>query len=101
MSHADRAPDSAASPAAHRSLGPWAVVAVLLAIGIVLPLLVPLYDSEDPTWFGFPFFYWFQFLLIPIVSLLTFIAFKLSQAATARERRQQGLPPHADREGEL
>jgi hypothetical protein len=39
--------------------------------------------------------------LIPIVSLMTFIAFKLSQSATARDREQLGLPPYADREGEL
>ena len=37
---------------------------------------------------GFPFFYWFQFALIPVVSLFTFIAFRLSltrhRARTAR-----------------
>jgi len=77
------------------------VVAVLLAIGIVLPLLVGLYDQEKPALFGFPFFFWFQFLLIPLVSALTFIAFRLSVATTARDRERQGLPAHPEGEGEL
>ena len=53
------------------------VAAVMLAAAIVVPLLVGVYDREDPTLFGFPFFYWFQFLLIPVTSVLTYIAFRL------------------------
>jgi hypothetical protein len=68
----------------------WLLVALLLLIAIVVPLLVPLYDQNEPTLLGFPFFYWFQFLLIPVASLLTFISFKLSQSATARDRRARG-----------
>jgi uncharacterized membrane protein len=69
-----------------RTGGAWAAVGVLLAVGIVVPLLVFLYDSESPTLLGFPFYYWFQFLLIPIVSALTFAAFRISVAATRRDR---------------
>jgi hypothetical protein len=79
-------------PNARRPGGAWAVVAVLLAVGIVLPLLVGLYDSIDPRLGGFPFYYWFQFLLIPVVSLLTFIAFRLSLRATQKDRPTFGLP---------
>jgi hypothetical protein len=79
------------SPGSTRGL--WAVVGVLLAVGIVMPLLVNTYDSETPTLWGFPFFYWYQFLLIPVVSVLTFIAFKLSEAATERDRAARGLGP--------
>ena len=79
-------------PNAHRTGGAWAVVAVLLAVGIVLPLLVGLYDSVEPRLGGFPFYYWFQFLLIPVVSLLTFIAFRLSLKATEKDRPAFGLP---------
>jgi 4-hydroxybenzoate polyprenyltransferase len=83
-----------------RPTGAWAVVAVLLGVGIVVPLLVPLYDSETPTLFGFPFFYWFQFAMIPVVSLFTFIAFRLSLRATEQDRPTFGLPPEpgADRQ---
>jgi CBS domain containing-hemolysin-like protein len=71
--------------------GAWAVVALLLGIGIVVPLLVFLYDSEKPTLWGFPFYYWFQFALIPVVSALTFTAFRISQAATRQDRARLGL----------
>ncbi|QNN51936.1 DUF3311 domain-containing protein [Nocardioides mesophilus] len=73
----------------------WITVAVLLAVGIVVPLLVWTYDTEEPRLWGFPFFYWFQFLLIPIVSALTYVAFKLSETATARDRVSRGLPRHS------
>jgi len=75
-------------PSGGRTAGSWEVVAVLLAVAIVVPLLVFLYDSESPTLFGFPFYYWFQFLMIPVVSALTYVAFRISAAATRRERRE-------------
>ena len=83
-----------------RTGGAWAVVALLLGICIVVPLLVFLYDSTTPTLFGFPFYYWFQFLLIPIVSVLTFTSFKISLAATRRDRERFGLPAEPGQDGE-
>jgi hypothetical protein len=62
----------------------WAV-AVLLGLAIVVPLLIGVYDREDPTLFGFPFFYWFQFLLIPFASAFTYLAFRL---VTPSEKRR-------------
>jgi hypothetical protein len=53
------------------------LVAVLLGLAIVLPLLVGVYDRESPALFGFPFFYWFQFALIPVASVCTYIAYRL------------------------
>lgn len=100
----DRNPASERRPGAprRRATGAWGVVAALLGVGIVLPLLVGLYDSESPTLWGFPFFYWFQFALIPVVSLFTYVAFRLSLRATAHDREAIGLPaePTGDREGE-
>ena len=101
MSVRNPAPEESGRP--RRRTGPtWAVVAVLLAIGIVVPLMVFLYDSPTPTLFGFPFFYWFQFLMIPVVSLLTYSAFRLSLRATAQDRTAFGLPaePTDGTEGE-
>ncbi len=66
---------------------------VLLAVAIVVPLLVGVYDREDPTLFGFPFFYWFQFLLIPFASLATYVAFRLvtpSRTAGGKRRPPTG-----------
>ena len=99
MSVRNPAPDGPGAPPRRRSSGAWAVVAVLLGLGIVVPLLVPIYDSETPTLFGFPFFYWFQFALIPVVSLFTFIAFRLSLRATEQDRPRFGLPPEPDADG--
>ena len=48
------------------SRGTWIGICVLLAPAVVLPLLVPLYAKEDPTLFGFPFYFWFQLALIPV-----------------------------------
>ena len=59
----------------------WTLIVVLLAPAVVLPLLVPLYDSEDPTLLGFPFFFWFQLALIPVAVVLTVIAYYLAKAA--------------------
>jgi hypothetical protein len=80
--------------------GAWAAVAVLLGIGIVVPLLVFLYDSPTPTLWGFPFYYWFQFLMIPVVSGLTFAAFRISLAATRRDREALGLAGDPGHDGE-
>ncbi len=58
----------------------WTLIVVVLVPAVVLPLLVPLYDSEDPTLFGFPFFYWFQLALIPVAVVLTVVAYYLDKA---------------------
>ena len=63
----------------------WTLIVVLLAPAVVLPLLVPLYDSEDPTLLGFPFYFWFQLAMIPVAVVLTVIAYYLAKAGD-RER---------------
>jgi uncharacterized membrane protein len=73
----------------------WLLVGLLLAIGIIVPLWVTLYDQETPALFGFPFYYWFQFLLVPVVAILTFVSFKLAETATDRDRKARGLGPAA------
>ena len=71
----------------------WTLVAVLLAPAVVLPLWVPLYDRETPAFLGFPFFYWFQFLLIVVAVALTYPAYLLSQRAERADRVRHGLAP--------
>jgi uncharacterized membrane protein len=91
MTHRSTEPGRSGS-SGRRTRGAWIAVAALLGVGIVVPLLVPLYDKTSPTLIGFPFYYWFQFLMIPIVSLLTFTAFRLSEAARRKDREDLGLP---------
>jgi Protein of unknown function (DUF3311) len=46
----------------------------LLFAPCVLALWAPLYNATQPVLFGFPFFYWFQLLLVPISALTIFAA---------------------------
>ena len=68
------------------SRGTWVVICLLLAPAVVLPLLVPLYDSTDPTFLGFPFYFWFQMVMIPVAVVLTAVAYYLAKAADRRDR---------------
>ncbi len=43
---------------------------------LVLVLTVPLYNRIHPTLFGFPFFYWYQLVMVPFSSLLTYIVYR-------------------------
>ena len=66
-----------------------AIVAVLLLIGIVVPLLVGTYDQINPKLFGFPFFYWYQLLWVFIAAGLCALSFLLlKREREAYERRQ-------------
>nr|WP_235366218.1 MULTISPECIES: DUF3311 domain-containing protein [Caballeronia] len=51
--------------------GPWLWVA--LFIPYVALLWLPFYNDTRPSFAGFPFFYWYQFLWVPLTSLLLYI----------------------------
>ena len=74
MAHFSSQPTHA-RPRRSQHRGIWAVIAVLLAAVLVGTLWVPFYNSTEPTFLGFPFFYWYQFLWVPITSLLIFIVY--------------------------
>ncbi len=57
----------------------WILAVLLLSPAIVVPLLVPIYDSPDPELFGFPFFYWFQLALILAAVVLTAVAYFITK----------------------
>jgi membrane protein implicated in regulation of membrane protease activity len=80
----DRSP--APPPEGSSSRGLWALILVLLAPAVVLPLWVGLYDRTDPHLAGFPFYFWFQFALILVAAVLTFAAYLLAKAADRRDR---------------
>ena len=46
---------------------------VIPYIGLLWPSL---YNSHEPSLFGFPFFYWYQLAWVPITATLTFIAYR-------------------------
>jgi hypothetical protein len=75
------------APTHRPARGLWTLIVVLLIPPVVLPLWVPLYDKTDPTLWGFPFFFWFQFALIIVSAVMTILVYLLSRAADGRDRR--------------
>ena len=51
----------------------------LLALPCILALWVPLYNSIPPVFFGIPFFFWFQLVLIPVSALAILAADRIGK----------------------
>jgi hypothetical protein len=45
----------------------------LLLLPFLGLLIVPLYNQDEPSLFGFPFFYWYQFAWVPVTSFLIWL----------------------------
>ena len=52
---------------------------LILLLPCVVALWVPLYNFEPPAFFGIPFFYWFQLLMIPLSALAIFAADRIGK----------------------
>ena len=59
----------------------WTLIAVLLAAVLAGTLWLPIYNRTTPALGGFPFFYWYQLLWVPIVAILAGTAYLLSRLA--------------------
>jgi membrane protein implicated in regulation of membrane protease activity len=73
-----------------RSTALWVVVGILLLVAAVPPLLVSTYTKVDPTLWGFPFYYWFQFALVPFAAVCTTAAYYVAKEAYRRDREARG-----------
>jgi len=51
----------------------------LLLVPIVVPLLVPLYNSVEPTLFGWPRFYWLQLLFVALGVATTALVYRMTR----------------------
>jgi hypothetical protein len=49
---------------------------ILLLLPCVLAIATPLYNDIEPRLFGFPLFYWFLLLLVPVSALFILAAYK-------------------------
>jgi uncharacterized membrane protein len=49
---------------------------ILLLLIFIATLAVPFFNRTAPALFGFPFFYWYQIVCVPIASLLIFLVFR-------------------------
>jgi hypothetical protein len=64
------------APAPRTDHSPWNW---LLVIPIVLPLLTPIFNFDSPRLWGFPAFYWLQFLFILVGVVTTTIVYRLTR----------------------
>jgi len=48
---------------------------LLLLLVPMIVLWVPLYNTVEPTLFGFPFFYWFQLAWILVSMIITAVVY--------------------------
>lgn len=49
---------------------------IILLIPYAALLWLPFYNDARPSLGGFPFFYWYQFLWVPLTSLLIYIVYR-------------------------
>ena len=65
---------------------------LLLLIPIVGLLATPIYAKPDPELFGFPFFYWYQFVWVPISVVVTYFVYVRTRTVgrPPDERRDDG-----------
>jgi hypothetical protein len=70
----------------------WTLIAVLLAAVLAGTLWLPIYNRTTPALGGFPFFYWYQLLWVPVVALVSWGAYALSRYAQ-RGAAPAGTPP--------
>ena len=59
----------------------------LLLLVPLLALVTPLYNRDEPRLLGFPFFYWMQFLFIPIGVGCVAVVYWKTVHGKARERQ--------------
>ena len=58
----------------------------LLVVPIVVPLLVPLYNSVEPTLFGWPRFYWLQLAFVALGVLSTVVVYRMTRRSPAERQ---------------
>jgi hypothetical protein len=49
---------------------------LLLILPCVAAIATPFYNTVEPRLFGFPFFYWFLLVLVPVSSIFTYLFYK-------------------------
>jgi uncharacterized protein YpmB len=88
--------------APRKHVGTWIVITVVLAAALIGTLWVPFYNHTSPSLGGFPFFYWYQLMWVPIVAILGAVAYLLSKAAQRADASASAQARDAGRgEGEL
>ncbi|MGH3910140.1 MAG: DUF3311 domain-containing protein [Pseudonocardiaceae bacterium] len=71
------APRKGSLPHAHPALR-WSNWNLLLLLPLLV-LVTSLYNSDEPRLFGFPYFYWMQFLFIPLGVLCVGLVYRMTR----------------------
>ena len=58
----------------------------LLLVPIVVPLLVPLYNSVEPTLFGWPRFYWLQLAFVLLGVATTALVYRMTRRSSTERQ---------------
>jgi hypothetical protein len=70
----------------------------LLLVPIVVPLLVPLYNSSDPTVLGWPRFYWLQLLFVVLGVATTALVYRMTRrSSTERQAARDAIERDRER----
>jgi membrane protein implicated in regulation of membrane protease activity len=77
----------------------WALLTILILAPIVATLWVPFYARSKPTVAGFPFFYWYQLMWVPIVAVTSGLAYAIVRSGRARVAAGRGAEGQGDGEG--
>jgi hypothetical protein len=64
----------------------------LLLLVPLLSLATPLYNKAEPRLFGFPYFYWLQFLFIPLGVLCVAVVYRMTRDIGGPVDRDAGKP---------
>jgi Protein of unknown function (DUF3311) len=65
-----------APPERTRTPRAWYLLLVVPLIGTLIP---PIYNSQDPTVIGIPFFYWYLLLWVPVSVLCTVVFYRATR----------------------
>jgi membrane protein implicated in regulation of membrane protease activity len=88
------APPEVDGPVHGRRSVAYAIAAILLLAPFVALLWVSSYAKDKPRLWGFPFFYWYQFLWVLLASVLTYTAYRLVRGT---ERTRARLTDRSER----
>jgi Protein of unknown function (DUF3311) len=59
--------------------GGWHPIWLILLLPYIALLWLPFYNQAMPNVLGFPFFYWYQFIWVPITSVLIYVVYKVAK----------------------
>jgi Protein of unknown function (DUF3311) len=55
----------------------WVAAAILLLAAVIASFWVPIYARSTPKLGSLPFFYWYQLILVPVIAIVSWIAYLL------------------------